>query len=482
MAKKGLGSVSLIFACGTALFSDGYANNVIGSVNTMLTRIYPASDFPDNYSIVLRSIVFAGTIAGMLIFAYISDRVGRKAGMMTATAIVAVFTALSAASDGTSLKGLLTMLIVMRFFLGIGIGAEYPCGSVAASEQSEGAGIAKNAQHRWFALATNSMIDFGFVVSSFTPLVCYWIFGPNHLRAAWRVSLGLGVIPACAVFLWRLRMDEPEHYKKNSMKRVKIPYTLILKRYWPGLLALSTSWFIYDFITYPFGLYSSTVVDSITGNSDSLTVVFGWSVIINLFYMPGTIGGAFAVDYLGPKWTMITGLLLQALFGFIMSGLYVQLEKHIAAFAVVYGIFLSFGEFGPGNCLGLLAGKSGPTAVRGQYYGAAAAIGKVGAFVGTWAFPPMIDAFGGPDSVKGNTGPFWVGSGLAILSALITFFFIRPLSHDGMAAEDEAFRAYLEENGWDTSQMGLGEEDSVGSVESTDKDGVDVNEKEAIAV
>jgi len=45
----------------------------------------------------------------------------------------------------------------------------------------------------------------------------------------------------------------------------------------------------------------------------------------------------------------------------------------------------------PGNCLGLIAAKSGPTAVRGQFYGAAAAVGKIGAFVGTWAFPPMID-------------------------------------------------------------------------------------------
>lgn len=50
----------------------------------------------------------------------------------------------------------------------------------------------------------------------------------------------------------------------------------------------------------------------------------------------------------------------------------------------------------------------------------------------------MIDAFGGPDSVKGNSGPFYVGSGLAVLSALITFFFIQPLSHDGMKAEDQA--------------------------------------------
>ena len=41
------------------------------------------------------------------------------------------------------------------FLLGIGVGAEYPCGSVSASEQSEEPGINKGAQHRWFALATS---------------------------------------------------------------------------------------------------------------------------------------------------------------------------------------------------------------------------------------------------------------------------------------------------------------------------------------
>ena len=43
-----------------------------------------------------------------------------------------------------------------------------------------------------------------------------------------------------------------------------------------------------------------------------------------------------------------------------------------------------FTVVGPGNCLGMLAAKTGPTAVRGQYYGIAAAVGKIGAFVGTW--------------------------------------------------------------------------------------------------
>jgi len=438
-----------------------------------LTRIYGADRVDaHNYSTVLSSLAFAGTIVGMLTFGYLSDRVGRKFGMMTATGIVALFSALSAASTGAnhSLGGMLAMLSAMRFLLGIGVGAEYPCGSVACSEQTEEEGVAKNAQNRWFALATNSMIDFGFVVAAFVPLVMVWIFGEHHLRAAWRLSLGLGVIPALAVFLWRMRMEEPSRFKKDGMTRVKIPYGLIIKRYWVGLTALSLSWFVYDFITYPFGLYSSTITNNITGGNSSLTVVFGWATVINLFYMPGTIGGAFVVDYLGPKNTMIVGLLSQAVIGFIMSGLYAQLTKHVGAFAVVYGIFLSFGEFGPGNCLGMLAAKSGPTCVRGQYYGTAAAIGKVGAFVGTWVFPPMIKAFGGANTDKGNTGPFWVGSGLAIFSAIIIFFFVRPLSADSMAQEDREFRAYLEANGFDTSLMGAGEsEDTWSSGSITDE-------------
>lgn len=52
--------------------------------------------------------------------------------------------------------------------------------------------------------------------------------------------------------------------------------------------------------------------------------------------------------------------------GFFMSGFYTQLTKHIAGFTVMYGLFLSFGEAGPGNCLGLLASKRWPTAIRGQ--------------------------------------------------------------------------------------------------------------------
>lgn len=52
----------------------------------------------------------------------------------------------------------------------------------------------------------------------------------------------------------------------------------------------------------------TSVTFSITGGNDSLSVVFGWNTVINLFYMPGTLIGAFVVDIMGPKYTMVRAI------------------------------------------------------------------------------------------------------------------------------------------------------------------------------
>jgi len=56
-----------------------------------------------------------------------------------------------------------------------------------------------------------------------------------------------------------------------------------------------------------------------------------------------------------------------------------------------------------------------------------------------------------------------VGSGLAVFSALVTIFMIRPLTADGMKHEEEAFRQYLIDHGYDVSQMGLRKDEYDGS-------------------
>lgn len=48
----------------------------------------------------------------------------------------------------------------------------------------------------------------------------------------------------------------------------------------------------------------------------------------------------------------------------------------------------------------------------------------------------MYKGFGGPSSDRGNSGPFFVASGLVIISALLTLF-LKPMTADGMKREDE---------------------------------------------
>jgi MFS family permease len=239
------------------------------------------------------------------------------------------------------------------------------------------------------------------------------------------------------------------------MKHVKIPYLFVIKFYWWRLLVVSLIWFIYDFSSYSFSIFATTILDQILPSDAPLSQNFGWNVVINLFYIPGAMLGAYYSDWLGPKYALASGVFMQGVVGFIMAGLYKHLATpaHVAGFAVVYGIFLSLGELGPGDNIGLIASKTCATGVRGQYYGIAAAVGKIGAFVGTYIFP-IIEKAGGSDAAATAQIPFYVSSGLCMVSAFLAFM-LPHIGQDTITTEDIRFRGYLESQGWDTTRLGL---------------------------
>jgi len=84
--------------------------------------------------------------------------------------------------------------------------------SVACSEAS--GELKSGTRNRWFILFTNVMIDWGFVIGAFVPYILVIICTENHLRAAWRISLGLGVVPPLLLLWLRVRLQEPEEFKK----------------------------------------------------------------------------------------------------------------------------------------------------------------------------------------------------------------------------------------------------------------------------
>lgn len=86
------------------------------------------------------------------------------------------------------------------------------------------------------------------------------------------------------ICFFRIRMINSTQYRKHAIKS-KYPYWLVLKRYWKPMLGTCTysplvvhavtdlaalAWFCYDFVTYPFGLFSSTIVSQL--NPDNTTV------------------------------------------------------------------------------------------------------------------------------------------------------------------------------------------------------------------
>lgn len=94
-----------------------------------------------------------------------------------------------------------------------------------------------------------------------------------------------------------------------------------------------------------------------------------------------------------------------------------------------------------------------PVPKSGQFYGIAAAIGKIGAFVGTWVFPVIQD--NAPNATRKGQDPFWVASALAIFAGVVALFFLPDVGQDTIDEEDVRFREYLQSNGFDTSLMGL---------------------------
>lgn len=62
----------------------------------------------------------------------------------------------------------------------------------------------------------------------------------------------------------------------------------------------------YDFVTYPFGIFSTTIITKLNPNG-SLIQNIGLGTAVNCFYLPGCIVGGFLMDRIGRKQTMTLG-------------------------------------------------------------------------------------------------------------------------------------------------------------------------------
>ncbi|CAL5867113.1 uncharacterized protein PFLUO_LOCUS1325 [Penicillium psychrofluorescens] len=445
--------VLMVVFSGLAIGSDGFNASIIGNVELLMEVIYPKS-FTTAVAARLSNAFMVGMIIGMLSFGYISDKLGRKTGAVLTTIILVLGIALSAGASGLTDDGMFWMLIIARGIAGVGAGGEYPvAGAGAAEATDEAPGIRK---HRGFifAMIGDLSASLGFAFGALVPLLLLLCFHQQvqHYEAVWRVALVMGVIPPLSIFWFRYRMVMSSAYRKSSMKKQRIPYWLVLKKYWRPLLGVSGSWFIYNYISYPFGLFSSTIVGRVNPSS-SLALTMAWGTLINCFYIPGAFIGGFLSDRIGRRRTMALGYLLQAILGFVLGGALGPIQTKLPLFIVLYGIFLTLGEVGPGSTIVLTASESFPTAVRGHAVGLAAAFSKAGAAIGTQVFKPILASWGS-DETRGTQAVFLIGSGFAVLGALLAWFVLQD-SDKILDHGDQEWKDYLAAHGYEHVEWGV---------------------------
>ncbi|KZF20606.1 MFS general substrate transporter [Xylona heveae TC161] len=431
-------SIITIASCAIANLSDGYQNSLASNMNVIFKHLIPKAYTSEVQTRISNSLL-VGSVIGILILGYCSDRWSRKGGMFFTSGLVFIGSLM--ATLVFQVKGgphkMMWYLTIARGIAGVGAGGEYPTSAAAALEGSNEHFDRKRGPIQ--VMMSTFTATFAGPLCTFIYLMTIMATG-NNLSVAYHAMYGFATCLPVIILILRIRMGDALIFKKSNFKHERVPYWLVIKKYWLRLLGTSSAFFLYDFINFPNSIMSGTIVNKVVPSHNIKTVAI-WQFILNVLPVPGVIVGAYLTNKIGRRWTGIIGFLGYVVFGFIVGGAYKPLtERSIPAFIVLYGLMQCMGHLGPGATIGLMSVESYPTAVRGMGYGISAAFGKAGAAVGTQVFLPIEDS-------AGQAATFFVAGGIGIVGALI-YYFIPEGKNMDLEQEDAKFVEYLRSNGW----------------------------------
>jgi MFS family permease len=335
--------------------------------------------YPDALSTQMKSRMSSAFVIGQLVgligFGLVIDKIGRKIGGIATAALMILGVALSTAASGTSHVGLLWMLVVARGTAGVGAGGEYPVTTTMAAEATEDTAKAKSWRGFFTAVSTIVAIDIGFVLSGLIPMIILAITHEKNYELVWRLCVGIGMVLPLMILAVRFHVKPSKTYEKYGESTWKLPYRLILNKYWKPFIGTAGCWAMYNWTAVPFAIFTGTIATSLSPDGDVIKNL-GWGTLINVFAVPGGIVGGLIGDKIGRKKTLIFGFALQSIMGFILAGAIRQIQTIPALFLVLYGVFLFLGECGPGSTVFVISVESYPTVIRGLMIGLSGAFAK----------------------------------------------------------------------------------------------------------
>ena len=299
-----------------------------------------------------------GMAVGALLFGAMADKVGRKNILIITLLLFSIGSGLSA------LVGTVSLFLILRFFIGMGLGGELPVASTLVSES-----VAPSKRGRVVVLL-ESFWALGWILSA---LISYFII-PTY---GWRIALILSALPAFYAVYLRFSLPGSPKYEelkpKEKQSMLQNMKKVWAKEYSKQTLILWVLWFCVVFSYYGMFLWLPSVM---LMKGFSLIKSFEYVLIMTLAQLPGYFTAAWFIEKMGRKFVLITYLI-----GTAVSAYFFGTAEELPLL-ITSGILLSFFNLGAWGALYAYTPEQYPTVIRGTGAGMAAAIGRIGGILG----------------------------------------------------------------------------------------------------
>jgi MFS transporter, PHS family, inorganic phosphate transporter len=379
----------ILVTSGMGFFTDAYDLFVIGVVASILVTQWHITSSQKS---LLSSLALLTAAAGAVFFGRIADRLGRKKIYGYEVLVLAAGAIASAFAPG------IWWLIGFRAILGFGIGGDYPVSATIMSEYAS-----KQNRGRMVSLVF-AMQGAGLV---FGPLLAIGLLATGMSdNLVWRLLLAFGAIPALAVFWLRRQINETPRFRlaqveaKESEEKARrqgkatgIRGVLADRRLLRWLIGASLAWLLFDFVYYGNTISSPLIVSLVAPHASLMGQTAYTLAIFAVAALPGYFLAAWTIDRIGRRFIQAGGFVLIAA-AFFALWLVPGATTTIAPFLILFGATYFFSEFGPNTTTFVYPAEIFPVRVRTTSHGIAAAAGKIGAFIGTYALTSLLPRIG----------------------------------------------------------------------------------------
>lgn len=388
----------------------------VGLISFILAALTQQWDLTKTESGWIASVGFIGMALGASLGGLLADRLGRRQVFALTLLVYGLATGASALAGGVA------ALLILRFLVGLGLGAELPVASTYVSEFAPARirGRLIVILEAFWAVGWTAAALIGYFVIPLSDDGWRWAFAIGAIPAAYALVVRWGLPESPRWLASRGRIAEADRVVAAFERDAGIPAAPAIRKEPPSraiaqtgsarmrvlwssefrlrTLSIWTVWFCVNFAYYgAFIWIPSILLDA----GYDLVSSFGFTLLITLAQLPGYAVAAWLIEVWGRRLTLSVFLV-----GSAVSAVLFGTANGDAAI-IASGMSLSFFNLGAWGALYAVTPEIYPTSVRATGAGWAAGIGRIASIIAPLLVPVLL-AFGGTVLLFGVFAVFFI--------------------------------------------------------------------------